>query len=83
MYNRSAIKFVPCGRPPRRLSVDMYRKKPALNTTVHLDSCLVVILLIGYRKEPAPNTTYDIGFKPCGRPPDDSLSDDMYRKNKL
>ena len=33
MYNRSAIKFVPCGRPPRRLSVDMYRKEPAPNTT--------------------------------------------------
>ena len=27
MYNRSVTKFVPCGRPPRRLSVDMYGKK--------------------------------------------------------
>ena len=28
---------------------------------------------------------YDIviRFKPCGRPPDDRLSDDMYRKNQL
>ena len=27
MYNRSVTKFVPCGRPPRRLSVDMYGEK--------------------------------------------------------
>ena len=27
VYSRSVTKFVPCGRPPRRLSVDMYEKK--------------------------------------------------------
>ena len=27
VYSRSVTKFVPCGRPPRRLSVDMYGKK--------------------------------------------------------
>ena len=49
VYNRSVTKFVPCGRPPRRLSVDMYEKKTAPNTTVSLDSSLVVVLLmIGY-----------------------------------
>ena len=46
MYNRSAIKFVPCGRPSRRLSVDMYGKEPAPNMTVSLDSSLVVVLLM-------------------------------------
>ena len=51
VYNRSVTKFVPCGRPPRRLSVDMYGKKkqkknPAPNTTVSLDSSLVVVLLM-------------------------------------
>ena len=29
VYNRSVTKFVPCGRPPRRLFVDMYEKKPS------------------------------------------------------
>ena len=31
------------------------------------------------------SSEYDsvIRFKPCGRPPDDRLSDDMYRKNQL
>ena len=49
VYSRSVTKFVPCGRPPRRLSVDMYGKKTAPNTTVSLDSSLVVVLLmIGY-----------------------------------
>ena len=54
MYNRSVTKFVPCVRPPRRLSVDMYekkkkKKKTAPNTSVSLDSSLVVVLLmIGY-----------------------------------
>ena len=51
VYNRSVTKFVPCGRPPRRLSVDMYEKNnnPAPNTTVSLDSSLaVVLLMIGY-----------------------------------
>ena len=50
VYSRSVTKFVPCGRPPRRLSVDMYeKKKTAPNTTVSLDSSLVVVLLmIGY-----------------------------------
>ena len=35
VYNRSVIKFVPCGRPPRRLSVDMYgiKKKKKKNSS--------------------------------------------------
>ena len=47
VYNRSVTKFVPCGRPPRRLTC--MKKKTAPNTTVSLDSSLVVVLLmIGY-----------------------------------
>ena len=46
VYSRSVTKFVPCGRPPRRLTC---MKKTAPNTTVSLDSSLVVVLLmIGY-----------------------------------
>ena len=30
VYSRSVTKFVPCGRPPRRLSVDKYEKKNKL-----------------------------------------------------
>ena len=56
VYNRSVTKFVPCGRPPRRLT------------------CM--------KKN---SSEYDsvIRFKPCSGPPDDRLSDDMYRKNQL
>ena len=43
----SVIRFMPCGHPSDdRLSVDMYEKEPAPNTTVSLDSSIVIVLLM-------------------------------------